>query len=424
MAIQFNCPYCTATIQVGDDAAGKLGRCPKCETRLRVPAPRSPGAPDARNSPPAPPRVTDGVVVEESVIIQVPAEARAPARPDVASGLPIADAARGPVFQPGLRLEEPVFPAAVADEEAAAAETSLARRLQQRRSGGLARLAAPVVCIAVVVGAAGAYWWSQRETMTGELAGERMPPDKAIVGTIRRDDVDAPPPLVASLLRGLQEEPLGTRTDLMFVQFTSSADGIVVTLAPGVEAELVRVNVRSKPAVSAFRTRAAEKLDAPRKAELAEATRHFARDWENAASSGMKLGNLMTYRSSMGLNSLLGGLGYHSTALVGNTVYPCVHEDGEGWLCFLVPRGTRQFVVTERKSEQRPSVFPQEYRFTVNVPAAAAGKSSTAAKPKESAKVPGEEARPDDALRSEAEPMPDAESTQEPMRQKNRKKGQ
>ena len=39
MAIQFNCPYCTAPIRVGDEAAGKVGKCPKCATKLRVPAP-------------------------------------------------------------------------------------------------------------------------------------------------------------------------------------------------------------------------------------------------------------------------------------------------------------------------------------------------------------------------------------------------
>ncbi|MFG0331988.1 MAG: hypothetical protein ACF8TS_01375, partial [Maioricimonas sp. JB049] len=45
MAIQFNCPDCTSSIRVGDEAAGKIGRCPKCDQRLRVPQVTPPPAP-------------------------------------------------------------------------------------------------------------------------------------------------------------------------------------------------------------------------------------------------------------------------------------------------------------------------------------------------------------------------------------------
>ena len=44
MAIEFDCPYCTAMIRVGDDAAGKQGVCPKCGTSLIVPRPQSESA--------------------------------------------------------------------------------------------------------------------------------------------------------------------------------------------------------------------------------------------------------------------------------------------------------------------------------------------------------------------------------------------
>ena len=41
MAIEFDCPYCTAAIRIGDQAAGKQGACPKCGTTLVVPRPES-----------------------------------------------------------------------------------------------------------------------------------------------------------------------------------------------------------------------------------------------------------------------------------------------------------------------------------------------------------------------------------------------
>jgi DNA-directed RNA polymerase subunit RPC12/RpoP len=36
--IQLNCPGCNATLKVSDDKAGKAGKCPKCGTRVSVPA--------------------------------------------------------------------------------------------------------------------------------------------------------------------------------------------------------------------------------------------------------------------------------------------------------------------------------------------------------------------------------------------------
>ena len=54
MAIEFDCPYCTATIRVPDAYGGKQGRCPKCDTRLLVPLVVRPGSttvPDASSSP-------------------------------------------------------------------------------------------------------------------------------------------------------------------------------------------------------------------------------------------------------------------------------------------------------------------------------------------------------------------------------------
>ena len=45
MAIEFDCPYCTATIRVPDAFGGKQGRCPKCDTHLLVPLVVRPGSP-------------------------------------------------------------------------------------------------------------------------------------------------------------------------------------------------------------------------------------------------------------------------------------------------------------------------------------------------------------------------------------------
>ncbi|MEJ7595682.1 MAG: hypothetical protein WKF77_29580, partial [Planctomycetaceae bacterium] len=62
MAIEFNCPYCTATIRVPDAYAGKQGRCPKCDTKLLIPSVPLPNQPASSQRPvvQAQPVVTNG----------------------------------------------------------------------------------------------------------------------------------------------------------------------------------------------------------------------------------------------------------------------------------------------------------------------------------------------------------------------------
>ncbi|MCG3125350.1 MAG: hypothetical protein CHACPFDD_00168 [Phycisphaerae bacterium] len=39
MAIEFHCPYCSATVRAGDEYAGKRGKCPHCHQSVYIPTP-------------------------------------------------------------------------------------------------------------------------------------------------------------------------------------------------------------------------------------------------------------------------------------------------------------------------------------------------------------------------------------------------
>src|SRR5579871_4168738 len=64
MAIEFACPNCGGTLQVGDENAGRVIRCGGCMTALRVPipdtsprpAPSAPASPFETDAAPPPPR--------------------------------------------------------------------------------------------------------------------------------------------------------------------------------------------------------------------------------------------------------------------------------------------------------------------------------------------------------------------------------
>jgi hypothetical protein len=122
-------------------------------------------------------------------------------------------------------------------------------------------------------------------------------------------------------------------------------------------------------------TEHAGELDAVVQAERTASARQLVLDWQSAAGSGMRLGNLLKYRDSVGLNALRKGLAYHSTAIVGSTAYPCVHEDDKGWLYFALPARVKEFTLTRRELKGRESPLPDEYRITVRVsaPETAAG---------------------------------------------------
>jgi len=75
--------------------------------------------------------------------------------------------------------------------------------------------------------------------------------------------------------------------------------------------------------------------------------------------------DLINYRNKVGLNSLMGGLGYHMEARVNNKIYPCVHDDFQGGLYFLVPKGTLQFEIMGRKLDSGRTPFPGKYQVQV-----------------------------------------------------------
>jgi hypothetical protein len=336
MAIQFNCPYCTAPIKVGDDAAGKIGKCPKCETKLRVPQPARPDAPPVAPVADPGPELT----TESAAEAGWPVEVTGPADPS--SPVPFVLAAP-------------------------ATQTSYARHVRQRKQGSWAALLLPLLFGGVLVALAGGYWWYSRETMTGPMNGERLAPGTLLQGRIPAALAGTSRDAYLDVAKGLQVDPAVITSDLLQVEFHGGPYGLETWLSAGPEADLVSVPVRQNKLVAQFHSKHAAELIAARDTEMTEAAAKFISDWQNATRDGMELGNTRDFRDSLGLNSLLGGLGYHSAALVGNKYYPCVHEDDDGRLYFAVPRGTTAFVVTERRMEGGDSVFPDEYRFDVSV---------------------------------------------------------
>ncbi len=392
MAIQFNCPYCTSAIRVADAAAGRIGKCPRCGTKLRVPRPEVAEATTAPDTDRSEPRAVSPIQAPD-----------VPQFPGATSQHPFSDALESPVAPVAEPSQAPApagweaSPFAALDTVASVeVDDAIPSVLQRRRQGPSlwVKVAVPLVFIAILLGIGGVYWWTQRPTMTGELPGERLPADTMLSIAVPAILVDVPQEAYDAAVAGLIETPQAILTDLMSVEIVGGPEGLQVRLQAGPETELVRVDVRQNPLLARVAQDQAEELNADRLNEFRDAAREFVEAWRESRSAGMLFGNTAAYRDKLGINALLRGVGYHSTAIVDRKAYPCVHEDDEGRLYFSLPRGTMTFVITERQREGQGSVFPSEYRFTVSVAAAVAAKPAPAAETEESGSVEPNDDRP------------------------------
>jgi hypothetical protein len=86
---------------------------------------------------------------------------------------------------------------------------------------------------------------------------------------------------------------------------------------------------------------------------------------QDAVASGVppKLGS---FGDVVGIEGLAGPKGYHFSAAVGTTAYPCVFEDANHQLYFLVPPGTKSLAVIPREIGARNSL-PAKMRITATV---------------------------------------------------------
>jgi hypothetical protein len=340
MAIEFRCPYCAAPIRVGDDAAGKPGRCPRCATRLTVPQPvMRPVVPAASAPPP------------EVEILPEPILASAP---EIA----------------------PVMPGELPNPAVSVSASPLVRRVKRRRRRSAAWVI-PLLCGLALFGGMGWYVWQHvlPKPLAGELVAEVF------------DDAEIPPVLVSldhsrlpmrqrtPLLEALEAEPVPLLSDLMQVQIRGAKSGLSISIAPGPKTVWYRIDPSRHPGLAEYRMAHAMELDRPRQAEVDQAAEEFLERFAEVRDGKSPETSVTSFRDRLALNALVRGLGYHVTATVGPRQYPCVAETDDGHLYFLLPPGLQQFELTGRKHADGPARFSGH--FTVKVQPAARREKST-----------------------------------------------
>lgn len=337
-AIEFQCPRCSATIRVPPDAAGKKGMCPQCQGKLRVPE--------------IPPTAVD------------PAAYASPPAGYPGTGYPASGAAAGG-YPPAGYAQPPGSPPAAPPPAATAPEPSIARKLRRRSKMKLGVLLIPLICVGALAGVLIWLFAKSAPKLEGTLKGEHlvegeMPPagiDKAFI------------PLAGKKLRELEEflelEPFRMNSSLMEVEISGSTKGLIVTARPGKDTELFRCDPRANKFLTKHVVDHLEEYEKVRRKDLQDAVPKLIKlieDLRKNRKGGQT--DLIEFRNSVGLASLVGGFGYQVEAVYNGEVYRCVSEDTDGKLYFLLPKSARHFELKGREFKQGAK-FPGRYKVDV-----------------------------------------------------------
>lgn len=356
MAIQFNCPSCEAMIRVPDNAAGKKGTCPRCSEKLIVPE-VAPPAEVAPQFAPASPRP-----------VSAPPRSAQPADPEIAlNPTPASSTVNSglsglePLATPGLPDFGQPAPVAAEPDEASplglpglsAVPSSVGAQLQRklntkkRKSQGAWMI--PAVCALVFVGVLLWFLWTPQIKLEGELAAQGVRNLEVTPGLIPGDVSGLDKDDLGEVLRHLRAEPAHWSSSISKLTLTGTDEGVVVTIQPGTASHFVRVEPGKVPAYLDYVTKHADQLEKPRLATIAQYAPQLFAAWKVQFTKHKPIADQKSHRDHVVLPSLVTGIGYHLEAIANQNIYPCVYEDPDGRLYFLLPNATRTFTIRGRK---------------------------------------------------------------------------
>lgn len=274
MAIQFNCPYCTVTIQVPDQSAGKKGTCPQCGTKVVVPTPKNaPPPPPVEAAPAAPAFVPPASVPVFAPNMMPPQMPFAPQPTTAPPGFPQAPglpfgfdpqqqaASQGYPGNTGFAPMPAFAPPPLAptqDEPPSVAKTY--KKKLKRRSGPA--IWGPIVAVLVIAAGLAIYFLKpgvKPDLLSGKLTGTRLAKGKLQPALVHREWIDGiDEETLANVLKQMEKRTIKFRSsnELINMTFQGSPEGIKVIAAAGPSAELIAVDLTSNKSLDKWHQKA------------------------------------------------------------------------------------------------------------------------------------------------------------------------
>ena len=335
MAIEFNCPYCTAAIRVPDMYAGKQGRCPKCDTRLLIPSvplPNQP-APTVSSSP-------AGAAIDLPV---------APVQNPIVSQGPITGAedpfAVRPVVTPAVKSR---------------------RRHSRRRPSRALVIGVPVICFLVLFGCIALTLTSSLPTLHGELTGRPLDGMMLPKSTIPWQELSLNAEDRKILQNSLSTQPESLKSQVIVCRLSADDDGIIVTLAAQPESQWIAVDVSAEKPLALWRRKEGPPLNRHRLDELTATATAYAKDKLQKINGEQLAVDAVAVRDKVTLNAGGGALSYAVQAIANSTIFPCAAEDAQGQLYFCLPKTVKSFVIQGRTFKDGRQGFTGDYTVTIS----------------------------------------------------------
>ncbi len=365
MPIEFQCPFCQATIRVPDSARGGKGRCPQCTVRITVP--KKTTLPPITELP-----AFEPVAEEQPVVLQEmndPPETDSP--PVFATESTFASRSVAVAFDPD----------ALENSRNEELPNVLAAPVRRKINGKQKRLrhwtiyGAAILLIGLI--AAGLLISSNTviERLSGELiagSAESMELSPVMIG---RSRIELPADEVTELLKKLEHSPVPLNSSSSHVQLKGTPNGLEVSISAGTQSQFYRVNLKGNESVRQFLLQNEARLEIERTQEVDREVSKFFTAYQDVLAKRAPSDSITVFRDSLALPSLTRGFGHQLVAAYGRGLYRCVYEDRDGGLYFMLPPGVTEFEVIGRTHPDGRIAVPAAFRVTVQ------GEIAVAARP-------------------------------------------
>lgn len=180
---------------------------------------------------------------------------------------------------------------------------------------------------------------------TGDLNGTALEDPKLPAATLPKATLTLVTSALDPLLADLEAQPVPLVSDLMEVRIGGSKEGLVISVDHGPHTQWYQVDAKSHPRLAEFAAKNEKSWTAARTKKLDQAANQFIREYQRVRTKEADSSVMPPYRDSLALPALVKGLGTQVVAVVGRTVYPCVYEQADGSLYFLLPAKLKSFVL-------------------------------------------------------------------------------
>ena len=360
MAIEFNCPYCTAVIRVPDNAGGGKGRCPKCATRISVPKVSTP----KRGAPPVEPKVVLAPPPTEQPLFTL--DVSSPGATSSDSLTPNVDPLEIS-FAAASSTTDDTLPSDPMDIFSSDHHADTVTSKPRRKKSGVGWKIPAAVVVLVFAAVGGWFFWQEKmgASLSGDLIAETADELELPPGFVEKSLLGSSSEIAETILTKLEKSPLPLTSSLMQVQLSGYKKGLLIRLNLGLQSRFYRVDVSDNLPLRQFRSKHAPELEGRRMFEVEQAAKSFATAYSQVLAKKSDMSSIAEFRDTLALPALVRGVGHQLIATHGRTAYPCVYEDSEGAWYFLMPPDVKSFVITGRKDANGTVPFPVTFKVKV-----------------------------------------------------------